>query len=354
MLSTTRRIAIVGAGADVGRTIVYFLVSSPLLRPDDELVLIGRRGGKSAFIVRGLEEDLSEGLLGSGIRFRSSSDLSEAWGDVVILVASTPDPSHFNQIFHRERLAQDNAVIFRHLAQELTPLGPQIGAIVIVTNPNELGVWLFSQIFPDKPVVGIGALVDTYRFLLEVARELKVPPDQVTGWVGGEHGPLPVFFRSTLRLQDQPLADDQVNRLLCPSMEVFACLRKEALDRVSAVLAKQGLGAAYEVLNRYPADVRSTVKSYLTHTSGAKTGAVASRAVLSTIESLWSDEPRILSLQTRSFYGTVGLPVLISRHGVRPVPDILTESERDLLKQVGRRVSEKINDLVTKVYRSTL
>ncbi len=343
------RIALLGAGADVGRVIALSIAQSGLLQSGAELFLIGRWGGKSAFVVRGLEEDLSEAFQDQGLTFQSSCDLSDAYGDAVIIVASSPDPAHFRKIFHRERLAKENAQIFRSLARSLAFQQSRIGSVIVVTNPNELGVWLFSQTFPQCPVVGIGSLVDSYRFRLEIARQLRVPPSAVQAWVGGEHGPLPVFFWSLVRLFGQPLSDTERESLGCPDMQTFSRLRSQALETVSRILAEEGLDPAYRALFSYPADVRSAVKSYLTHTSGAKTGAVAGQAVTALLRALRCDTEQILPVQVSSTFGSVGVPARISAKGVYPSPELLTEEERRLLKEVGERVGEKIRELMATV-----
>jgi hypothetical protein len=62
------RVAVLGAGADVGRVISFALAQSDLLTEGDELVLIGRREGKSAFVVRGMAEDFSEAFADKRLR----------------------------------------------------------------------------------------------------------------------------------------------------------------------------------------------------------------------------------------------------------------------------------------------
>ncbi|MCX7643523.1 MAG: hypothetical protein N2116_06930, partial [Armatimonadetes bacterium] len=80
----TVRISVLGAGSDVGRVISHAIAASGLISEGDELVLIGRKGGKSEFIVRGMAEDFSEAFIDSGINFLASVDPKDAWGEFVV------------------------------------------------------------------------------------------------------------------------------------------------------------------------------------------------------------------------------------------------------------------------------
>lgn len=339
------RVAVLGAGADVGRVISYALAQSDLLGCDDELVLIGRKEGKSAFIVRGMAEDFGEAFADKGLRVTASVDLADAWGEVVIFVASAPDPAHFTQIFHRERLAEDNCRLLRQLAPKLRQNRNRIGWVIVVTNPNELGVWLLSEALESEHIIATGSLVDSFRFRMELTRDLAVEPYRITAWAGGEHGPQMIFFWSTVKVDGQPLDVETVNRLRCPSREAFEQIKGEAFSVVEAVLAKDGLDAAYQALRPFPTEVRAVVKSYLTHTSGAKTGGVAAQSVLTLLRAIRAEAPTLLCAQAVSPFGTVGVPVSISRQGVVPRLDVLADDECAALQRVGMEVQQKIHRL---------
>jgi len=156
------RVAVLGAGSDVGRVISHALLLSDLLSTGDELVLIGRQGGKSAFIVRGMAEDFSEAFADKGITIHPSVDPTEAWGDFLLFVASVPDPAHFTRLFHRERLAQDNCQLVRQLLPVLTANRDRIGWTIVVTNPNELVVHMLHEVLETTRIVATGALVDSW------------------------------------------------------------------------------------------------------------------------------------------------------------------------------------------------
>lgn len=340
------RVAVLGAGSDVGRVICHALVQSKMLPSNSELVLIGRREGRSRFIVRGMAEDFSEAFMDQGIRFLASLDPADAWGDFLIFVASVPDPAHFTRIFHRERLAEDNC----RLAQQLLPIiqsnRDRIGWTLVVTNPNELMVHLLSQVLNPQRVIAIGALVDSFRFRLELARELHVPPPQVTAWAGGEHGPNMLFFWSLVQVEGKPLEPFTLRQLRCPSRELLEQERAKAFQTVEQVLAQEGLDAAYAALRPFSPEVRAMVKSYLTHTSGAKTGGVAAQAVLTLMRAIRSKTPTFLCAQVVSEVGTVGVPLLLSRDGFQVQLEVLSEEERQALRQIGALVQQSVEQLV--------
>jgi malate dehydrogenase len=109
------------------------------------------------------------------------------------------------------------------------------------------------------------------------------------------------------------------------------------------------LDAAYRALQPFPTEVRAIVKSYLTHTSGAKTGGIAAQAVLKLMKATLSDQPVFLCAQTPSEFGTVGVPVELSRKGITIRVDVLSEEERKVLREVGELVKLKLERLIKSV-----
>ena len=343
------RVAVLGAGSDVGRVISHALMMSGLLSEGDELVLIGRKEGKSGFIVRGMAEDFSEAFADEGVNISASIDPDDAWGDFLIFIASVPDPAHFTRIFHRERLAEDNCRLVLGLLPHLVRNRERINWVIVVTNPNELVVRLLSDALETRQIVATGALVDSYRFRFELARDLNCSPQKVTAWAGGEHGPNMLFFWSSVRVDGKPLDDETVRKLRCPSREVFERFKSEAFQVAESVLGSESLDAAYRALQPFPTEVRAIVKSYLTHTSGAKTGGIAAQAVLKLMKATLSDQPVFLCAQTPSEFGTVGVPVELSRKGITIRVDVLSEEERKVLREVGELVKLKLERLIKSV-----
>ncbi len=340
------RVAVLGAGSDVGRVISHALMMSGLLSEGDELVLIGRKEGKSGFIVRGMAEDFSEAFADEGVNISASIDPDDAWGDFLIFIASVPDPAHFTRIFHRERLAEDNCRLVLGLLPHLVRNRERINWVIVVTNPNELVVRLLSDALETRQIVATGALVDSYRFRFELARDLNCSPQKVTAWAGGEHGPNMLFFWSSVKVEGKPLDDETVRKLRCPSREVFERFKSEAFQVAESVLGSEGLDAAYRALQPFPTEVRAIVKSYLTHTSGAKTGGIAAQAVLKLMKAILSDQPVFLCAQTPSEFGTVGVPVELSRKGITIRVDVLSEEERKVLREVGELVKLRLERLI--------
>ncbi|MCS7191718.1 MAG: hypothetical protein NZ937_01885 [Armatimonadetes bacterium] len=341
------RVAILGAGSDIARVISHALMLSGLLSEGDELVLIGRRDGKSAFIVRGMAEDFAEAFADKGVNIIASIDLVDAWGDFLIFVASVPDPAHFTRIFHRERLAEDNFKLVGQILPSLKSNRERIGWVIVVTNPNELLVKLLGDALETNRIVATGALVDSFRFRFEIATDLNVKPSQIEAWAGGEHGPNMLFFWSNVKIDGQILDKATISKLSCPSREFLEQKRTQAFQVIERVLEQEGLDAAYKALRPFPTEVRAIVKSYLTHTSGAKTGGIASQAVLKLMKAILSDEPKILCSQTFSEFGTVGVPIALSRKGIDIKVDILSEEERKALYEVGETVKRKIEVLIS-------
>jgi hypothetical protein len=158
-----------------------------------------------------------------------------------------------------------------------------------------------------------------------------------------------LFFWSSVKVDGKPLDDETVRKVRCPSREVFERFKSEAFQVAESVLGSEGLDAAYSALQPFPTEVRAIVKSYLTHTSGAKTGGIAAQAVLKLMKAILSDQPVFLCAQTPSEFGTVGVPVELSRKGITIRVDVLSEEERKVLREVGELVKLKLERLIKSV-----
>ncbi|MCS7188151.1 MAG: hypothetical protein RMK89_14550, partial [Armatimonadota bacterium] len=64
------------------------------------------------------------------------------------------------------------------------------------------------------------------------------------------------------------------------------------------------------------------------------------------MQAILSDEPTLLCAQTFSEFGTIGVPIALSKNGVSVRLDILSRSEREALSEVGEIVRRKIEALV--------
>jgi hypothetical protein len=62
-----------------------------------------------------------------------------------------------------------------------------------------------------------------------------------------------------------------------------------------------------------------------------------------------SDQPVFLCAQTPSEFGTVGVPVELSRKGITIRVDVLSEEERKVLREVGELVKLKLERLIKSV-----
>ena len=124
-------------------------------------------------------------------------------GDIVILTAGRTFATSPTQINHasRDELALGNLPIFQHCAQAIARATLKTAPLVIVvTNPVELGVQIFTQHLPRENVIGMGAHSDSLRFRQEIASDLKVRRQRVHGYVVGEHGSGLVPLWSSVRV----------------------------------------------------------------------------------------------------------------------------------------------------------
>ena len=343
-------VSIIGASGTIGRQIAIALVEGGVLPPSSRLQLVGRSTGQSAQRLPGLAADLSDAFAETLPEIDVALEADEVLADIIIVAAGTAVPTDPNVRRDRSDLARENAAIFRHYAQALerTSHGEEI--VLIVTNPVELGVHIFSHHHPRKRVIGMGAFLDTLRFRREIAADLGVRRQRVHGLVLGEHGAHMVPCWSTVRAFGFDSEDGRAR--LAALRTTQGADPAQAVDQVLGILRSQGPAAAYQHIATLNPAVRVFVKPYVTHLCGAKTAVGTAEMICRLVDTILSGQQMQAAAQLRlqgeflQIHGVTGVPALLSNQGVERVEAV----ELDADEEAGvRRAAQQANDLIDKV-----
>lgn len=200
------KISIIGMG-HVGSTVAYDVVRRSLA---SELVLVDRNPERST----GDASDLSHALsfTDSMMSIRSGELADTADSDLVILTLSVPFSKGMTT---RSDLAAGNQALFADVVPKLAAASPN-AQFLVVTNPVDTMTWLTVKLagFPKSRVMGIGTLVDSARFRMELSRHYRVHPTDLRAYVLGEHGDAQFFAMSCASVGGEPITDDTLPQSL--------------------------------------------------------------------------------------------------------------------------------------------
>jgi len=213
------KISIVGLG-HVGSTLAYSLVLQGLA---SDLVLVNRDADRA----RGDALDLAHSLSFAEAqgRVRSGTMDDTAGSDVLVLTLSVPFRPPMK---NRSELAAGNRPLFADAVPRLAALSPE-ARVVVVTNPVDTMTWWALQHsgFPSHRVMGVGTLVDSARFRMELSQHYGIHPGDLRAYILGEHGPtqfaaLSVASAGGELIDDRDLARDLLVRQAASAHEIVA------------------------------------------------------------------------------------------------------------------------------------
>ena len=353
-------VAIVGASGACGRMIATHLLADRVLEPYERLQLVGRAGGPSQRSLPGLRTDLRDAFSETTPQVDVALGPEDVVADIVVMAAGqTFDPldaadpaGSLADMPSRDDLATANCAIFEAHAEALARLGAGHEIVLVLSNPVELGVEVFSRHLGRHRVIGIGAYSDTLRFRREIATELGVRRQMVSGFVLGEHGSGMVPAWSTVKVQG--MAADEVDRAvrIMRKGTVLADfpdrLAAEA-DRLLAHMVSPNAAEAFVFLASMPPDMRTYLKPWVTHMSGGLTANVTAMVTVDLVKTVLAGHEVVAAGQVRldgeayDVHGPLGVPVVITPQGwTQVVPPQLREEEVKLLRRTARDINEKI------------
>lgn len=270
-------IAIIGAGA-VGSATAYALMIKDMAA---EILLIDANEQKE----EGEAMDIGDAhcfVQTGGIRAATFREARSA--DIIIITAGAAQKPGETRL----DLVAKNTIILKSILKSIGKIQKN-AIIIIVTNPVDIMTAIAQKIIrlPLAQIFGSGTTLDTARLKQMIAKSVGVSPQNVHGYVLGEHGDSEFVAWSTVRVAGLSL--DEIG---------MSSAEQEALaERVKT--------QAYEIINR----------------KGATNYGIG-LTVSNIVEAIIHDQHLILSVSSRitNWNGVsgvcLGAPAVIGAHGV--------------------------------------
>ena len=347
-------ISVIGAAGAIGREIVAQIVAGRVLRPAERLQLVGRGGSASASALFGLRSDLMDAYAETAPQLDIALSPEDVVGDLVVMAAGVTPGAGPSGTMSRDDVAHANRPVFEAYADSLAKYGQGQEVALIVTNPVELGVAVFAERMGARRVIGMGAYSDSLRFRREVAADLGVPRQLVSGYVAGEHGSSLVPLWSSVRVYGLT-ADETtaaVERLRTGGEYAHFQAQVAAARRSIHSLLTTDIVQAFDRIEAMPADVRVLLRPELTHLSGAKTVMATANATVDMVRQIvegreisGAGQVSLDGLSAYGLRGVMGLPLILSNQGVvRVQTPPLWPAEEQALHESADAIARKLAD----------
>ena len=353
-------VAIVGASGTCGRMIATHLLADRVLEPNERLQLVGRTGGPSERSLPGLRTDLHDAFSETCPQLDVALGPEDVVADIVVMAAgrafSPLDPvdpaASPADMPSRDELAVTNLAVFEAHAEALARLGAGHEIVLVLSNPVELGVEIFSRHLGRHRVIGIGAYSDTLRFRREIAAELGVRRQMVGGFVLGEHGSGMVPAWSTVKVHGRNAAEvDRAVEIMRKGtiLADFPDRLAAQANRLLEYMTSPCPAEAFVFLAGMPPDMRTYLTPWVTHMSGGLTANVTAMVTVDLVKTILAGHEVVVAGQVRldgeayDIHGPLGVPVVITPQGwTQVVPPQLWEEEVKLLRRTAESINAKI------------
>jgi len=281
-----RKIVLVGTGF-VGMSMAYSLLTQ---RGIDELVLVDVNKDKA----EGEAMDLSHGLpYAANSKMVIKSGGFEECADASVIVITAGAAQKPGQT--RLELTAINAKIMKGISEEIKKSGFN-GVIVVASNPVDIMTYVVQKVTGLKTtqVFGSGTMLDTARLRYMIGKYLDINPNNVHGYIMGEHGDSSFISWTNAYIGSKSLLEllDEQGKGLEDLIEIY----NEVRD------------AAYEIIEKK-------------HATYYGIGLSLNRLVAAIL----NNEDLILSLSAyqNGEYGRkglyIGVPAVVSRDGIREI-----------------------------------
>ncbi len=344
-------VAIIGASGDCGREIVAQLVVLGVLDPTERLQLVGREEGRSGQVLFGLCSDLSDAYAEKAPIFDVALRPEDIVADVIVMTAgATVD----GKITSRAQLAETNLPIFERYAKAIAKHGYGHEVAIIITNPVELAVEVFSRHLGRHRVIGVGAYSDTLRFRREIAADLGVRRQLVQGFVVGEHGERMVPLWSSVKIHGMTNEELRETRRCIQRDRSIHAFHDEIIQekQVAMDLVKAGdIPKAYRYVDSLAPDLRVFIKPFVTHQSGAKTVVATANVTVDLVQNLLQGREIVVCGQVQlagEFYDIhtpLGVPIVVTPSGWSRVVNLqLWAEEAEMLQQTADVLNKRLKE----------
>ena len=315
-------ISIIGAAGEVGRSLATHLLRGGLITASDRLQLIahGPEGTERKLLAERV--DLLDAFEETAPRIDLAGTPDDVAGDIVVMAAGATVSETMRT---RRDLAMANRPVFETFGAALARNGTGREVVVVVTNPVELGVEIFSRCLERHRVLGMGTQQDSLRFARAIAQDTNVRRDHVHAWVLGEHGESQVPLWSSVRILSEGRAevDERVARLRGPrrSAENFPSELADLRGQVFELLASERIREAFDTVEASPPDLEAAIEPFITAHCLHSTPNATANATCEVIRALRSGRDSVVGGQVRlegeffDLHTTFGVPVLVNAEG---------------------------------------
>ena len=353
-------VAIVGASGACGRMIATHLLADRVLEGHERLQLVGRRDGPSARSLLGLRVDLQDAFGGTCPELDVALGPEGIAADVVVFAAGktfkpldAKDPrASLEAMPTRDDVAAVNLTIFEAYADGLARLGAGHEIALVLSNPVELGVEIFSQRLGPHRVIGIGGHSDSLRFRQEIASEIGIRRQMVSGFMLGEHGTGMIPAWSTVNVHGMDPAEVRdVIRTLRGGTELrdFPERLRRAIDLMREYVASDDPQRSFRFVNSQPPDIRAYLTPWAAQMAGGLTANMTAMVTVDMIKTILSGREVVVTGQVQldgevyGLRGPLGVPVVITPQGwTQAVSPPLWDEEIRLLKQSSAQINKKV------------
>ena len=181
-------ISIIGSGR-VGSALAFLCTSNSL----DDIILVNKTEGEAV----GEAMDISNAIPKySSITVSGTSDFAKIRNSEIVVITA----SSGTYLKSRTDMIDQQVKMMREISLEVKKHTPN-SKVVVVSNPLDVLTYVFlrESKFPKNRVLGVASSLDSSRFRLLLAEELKVNQSEIEdALVLGEHGDsmVPVFSRA--------------------------------------------------------------------------------------------------------------------------------------------------------------
>lgn len=344
-------VSVIGASGDCGREIVSQLVGSNALAPTERLQVVGRAGGASARALYGLCSDLQDAYAEKSPALDVALYPDEIVGDVIVMAAGA---TVGGKVTSRADLALVNREIFETYARAIATHGYGHEVVIIVTNPVELAVEIFSRYLGRHRVIGVGAYSDSLRFRREIAADLGIRRQLVQAFVVGEHGEHMLPLWSSLKIHGMTVGEVRAIRKQLQrggTAQTFLEDVRRQKEKVMVLVQQGKIQEAYMYVDNLSPDLRVVIKPFVTHLSGAKTIAATANVTVDLVQNLLEGREIVVSGQVQldgEFYDIrtpMGVPIVVTPSGWTQVVSLqLWAEEAELLQQIAELLSQRLKE----------
>jgi len=306
------KIALIGSG-NIGGMLAY----QATLKELGDIVMVDIDDG----LPKGKSLDIAQctSVLGSDVRLEGTKDYADLKdSDVIIVTAGIARKPGMS----RDDLININTGVIKSVGEAIKQNAPN-AFVIVITNPLDVMVWVMKQVtgFPAHKVVGMAGVLDSSRFNLFLAQELKVSIENITSFVLGGHGDTMVPLARYSTVAGIPLPD--VVKMGWLTEERLAEIVQRVRDGGAEIVGLLKTGSAYfapavsaiEMAECYLRDKKKILPcaAFLTGQYGVK-----------------------------DLY--VGVPVIIGAGGVEKIIEInMTESEQEEFDKSVEAVRKLVN-----------